>query len=118
MPICTKKSVFFVTLFPHQLKQGVCSPAKLSIKPPQKKILLKITWKTMKESNTLADNVANNSLRREIWQHIEKEYIKESNTLAVNANIEQLLGVILQNITGQYKKSGYTPKGRSQIPLQ
>ena len=105
MLICAKKSVFFVILSPHQLpkaaiQQVICSPAKVSIKPLQKKILLRITGKNLKESNTLADSAANISLRRDIWQHIKEEYMKESDTLAVNANIEQLQGVVLLNITG------------------
>ena len=32
-------------------------------------ILLYITGEYMKESNTLADNVVNNSLTREVWIH-------------------------------------------------
>ena len=42
----------------------------------------------MKESNRLADNATNISLRRDIWQNIKEEYMKESNTLVGNvANI-------------------------------
>ena len=38
----------------------------------------------MKESNTLADNVANNFLRKEILLDIKRQYMKESNTLVGN----------------------------------
>ena len=42
----------------------------------------------MKESNILAANAANISLRREIWIDTEGQFMKESNTLADNvANI-------------------------------
>ena len=38
----------------------------------------------MKESNTLADDVAKNFLRRDIWLNIKGQYMKESNTLVGN----------------------------------
>ena len=39
----------------------------------------------MKESNTLVGNVANISLRRELWIDTRGKYMKESNTLVDNA---------------------------------
>ena len=54
----------------------------------------------MKESITDVHNVANFSLRREVWVDTKGQYMKESNTLAVCANIKQLQGVISLNITG------------------
>ena len=38
----------------------------------------------MKESNSLAGNVAKNFLKREILLNIKRQYMKESNTLVGN----------------------------------
>ena len=44
----------------------------------------------MKESNTLAGNVATNLLQRQVLQNTKEQYMKESNTLAGNAAINLL----------------------------
>ena len=44
----------------------------------------------MKESNTLADNVAISLLQRDILMNTKRQYIKESNTLAGYAAINLL----------------------------
>ena len=44
----------------------------------------------MKESNTLASNVAINLLQREILLNTKRQYMKKSNTLAGNAAINLL----------------------------
>ena len=54
----------------------------------------------MKESNTLADNVANNSLKRVILQNTEDQFMKESNILADNEANNTPVRVILQNTEG------------------
>ena len=71
----------------------------------------------MKESNTLADDVTNISLRKDIWIYTKGQFTKESNIHAANANIKQLQGIILLNITGQYMKESITLRAMQQIFL-
>ena len=52
----------------------------------------------MKESNILAGNVVNNSLRREMWLNTKGEYMKESSFLAGNVTNNFLRRNIWLNI--------------------
>ena len=64
--------LYFLT---NILIAAICSPAKVSIKPILKKILLKITGEYMKESNIIAGNAANISLKKEVWMNTKEEYM-------------------------------------------
>ena len=56
----------------------------------------------MKESNTLADNVAIILLQGDILLHTKRQYMKDSNTLVDNAAINLLQREILLNTKRQY----------------
>ena len=70
----------------------------------------------MKESNTLAGNAANTSLRRKVWLHTEEECMKESNALTGNAaNICQGENIWL-NTKGEYMKELKMLLGTKGLP--
>ena len=66
--------------------------------------MLNIKGQFIKESNTLAGNVANNFLKRELLLSTKGQYMKESNTLPGNMVNNSLREGILLNTKGQYIK--------------
>ena len=60
------------------------------------------------EKNSLADNVTNNFLQREILINTEDQFMKESNSLVSYANIKQLQWELLIDTKGHYMKESNT----------
>ena len=67
----------------------------------------------MKESNNLAANAGNNSLKREILLNTKGKYMKESNTLAGNAAKNSLKRDILLYTKRKYMKLSNNLVGKS-----
>ena len=63
-----------------------------------------------KYTKALVGNVANTPLGREVWMHTGGKYMKESNIVAANVNIKQPQGEVLLNIIGEYMKESNTHK--------